>query len=138
MEIAEVKERSAKEVLEQARASMVDDLGMMLELGNESLKTDAEKLRNGWQYVSDAAGASSMQRAKSLHLDRMLRFHGLEAQQDDKGPGLNSLAVIFARPEPIQVQEVGPEIPTDVVKPAIRVSAETPSENASGDLDFAE
>ena len=96
-EIAEVKRRAASDVLAKVREDSVDDFEQVLRSVKTGLATDARQLENGWHLVEDAAGASSLQRAKSLHLNRLLRFHGLERPEDPKASARASIALVFGR-----------------------------------------
>jgi hypothetical protein len=111
-EIAEVKQQNAQEVLASVRASGVRDLEEVLSLVADGLKIDAQKLKDAWQLVGDAADASSLQRAKTLHLSRVLKLHGLDVPVET---GTGTLNVFFGNPigqaEPVPVEPVKPEVP---------------------------
>jgi DNA-binding CsgD family transcriptional regulator len=97
-EIAEVKRQTALEVLRKVQQEMVDDFEDVLDDISAGLKIDAQRLRDGWDMVEDAAGASSLMRAKSLHLERMLRTFGVEKTEASPQYGLGFFYVNVARP----------------------------------------
>lgn len=77
-EIAVAKRRTVLEVLEGVRRRSTEDFEAVLGLLGEGVKIDAKRLRDGWDLVETAPDASSLQRAKALHLDRVFRLHGVE------------------------------------------------------------
>jgi len=95
-EIAEERKKSAQEALAQVREDGVRELEPILRDVAAGLKTDAAMLKDGWDLVEDAAGASSLMRAKNLHLARLMRFHGV-----DKEPASNArsqaLAMVYVK-----------------------------------------
>lgn len=100
-EIAEVKQRTAIEILEQARRDGVQDFEAFIKATAESLKIDAARLRDGWDLVEDAAGASSLMRAKKLLLQRGLETFGLAGAAEHSGPTQKDLlALVFTRFQP--------------------------------------
>jgi AraC-like DNA-binding protein len=81
-EIEAVKQRTAREVLESIRQKSVEDYESVLGLLSEGMKIDAKKLRDGWSMVDDAAGASSLMRAKAMLQNQALRFYGTEKEEE--------------------------------------------------------
>ena len=79
-EIKESKQQTAFEVLARIREKNLADFEAVLGLVAEGLKIDAQKLKNAWNLVGNAADASSLQRAKGLHFDRVLRVYGLDTK----------------------------------------------------------
>jgi len=82
--IEEVKRRTAREVLESIREKSIGDFEAVLGLLGEALKVDARKLRDGWGLVQDAAGASSLMRAKSLLQSQVFRHYGLDKNDESQ------------------------------------------------------
>lgn len=76
-EIADVREQSAAEILTKARQEVVEEFGEVLRHFATGLKVDAEKLSDGWSLVTNAAGASSLMRAKSLLQANAFEFYGV-------------------------------------------------------------
>lgn len=98
-EIEQVRRRAASEVLAQVREDTSSDLEQILRSVHKGLATDATVLEDAWGLAEDAAGASALQRAKTLHLNRLLRFHGLDLPQT-QSPAENRaalLAVVYSR-----------------------------------------
>lgn len=103
--IEETKQRTALEILERVRREGVEDFESVILDISAGLKIDAKQLRNGWDMAQDAAGASSLMRAKSLHLGRALAFFGLD--KPDRAPppagvGLNLFFMGAASPSHTQ------------------------------------
>ena len=96
-EIADMKAQTAKEVFESVRSEGIRELETVLRHIRDGTVTDAENLADSWSLVGDAADASALQRAKSLHFDRVLKFYRLDDRSEDGGRG-NTLAVIFGNP----------------------------------------
>ena len=92
-EIAVAKKRTAREVLEIARQQHVEELATVLGLAGESLKIDAERLRDGWPMVDGAADASALMRGKSLLFDRILRFYALENSPAEQNSAVNVMFI---------------------------------------------
>lgn len=96
-EIEQAKRESAAEIVARVRGDVAADLESVLRNVAAGAKTDAVKLKDGWDLVEDAAGASSLMRAKGLLLNRVLRLHGLDQNEgQDVGRGA-SVSVVFAR-----------------------------------------
>lgn len=93
-EIEEVKQRTAREILESVRQRNVEDFETVLDSLSEGAVIDAERLRDGWDMVQDAAGASSLMRAKCLLQDRATRFFGLD-KEADAAPSLGINLFVF-------------------------------------------
>jgi len=96
-EIEESKQQTAFEVLCRIREHDVADFEAILGLVAEGLKIDAQKLKDGWNLVGTAADASSLQRAKSLHYDRVLRVFGLDQSKNEPAP-LTTVAFFMGTP----------------------------------------
>ena len=96
-QIAEVKRRAASEVLAQVREDSVDELEQALRSVKTGIATDAKRLEDGWDLVEDAAGASALQRAKSLHLNRLFKLHGFDRPTDSKASARANIALVFGR-----------------------------------------
>jgi len=77
-EIEAVKQRTVVEVLEKLRKNSVEDFEAVLGLLGDGMKIDARRLRDGWRLVDDAAGASSLMRAKTMLQNQAFRFFGTE------------------------------------------------------------
>jgi uncharacterized protein YjcR len=108
-EIEEVKQRTVREVLESVRQKSVADFEGVMELLAEGVKIDAKKLRNGWELATDAAGASSLMRAKGLLLDRALKTYGVESGEAN-APVKANLSLFFLACPAVRIEKrVGPE-----------------------------
>jgi hypothetical protein len=123
-EIDTARQRTAREVLESVRQKSVADFEAVLELLNEGVKIDAGKLCDGWGMVQDAAGASSLMRAKSQLFDRTLRAFGVD--KADPGPdiaaiGLNffvlSPSAVVKRVDPVDAAKQIETTPCDKINP---------------------
>lgn len=97
-EADEEAKRSAVEVLKKSREDGVQQLEQVLGAIKDGAVADAEILRDGWDLVTDAAGASSLQRAKSLLLNRTLKLYGLDKTDEQGMAGGNTLAFIYGAP----------------------------------------
>ncbi len=100
----EEAKRSAIEVLKESRENGIRELEQVLSALKDGAAIDADKLKDGWGMVNDAAGASSLQRAKGLLLNRTLKLYGLE-----KETGANpvpSLNVFLAQPKGESIRPV--------------------------------
>ncbi len=127
-QLAEVRAQSAREALDNARASNLRDLEQMLDSVNAGLKIDTEKLKDAWGMVADPAGASSLMRAKALLLARLFKVHGLDIRADENTRHVSLMAAIFGRPVD--------EAPQGVVNVTATASSEVAaleSSNESGD-----
>jgi len=93
-EIKEAAARTAGEVLEDARRRHAEKLTGIMDKQVESLEIDSEKLRDGWAWVQDAAGASLLMRAKALYQDRTLRHFGFNSGEAS-GPTANVTIGMF-------------------------------------------
>jgi hypothetical protein len=119
VEIKTAAARTAGEVLEDARKRHAEKLAGIMDKQIESLEIDAEKLRDGWPLAQDAAGASSLMRAKALHQDRTLRHFGV-GPQEREAPSTFNLALLMtgsSKPEPVNVtptDPLPPEGPTTI------------------------
>jgi len=90
--IDEAKKQSVVEILAKARQEHADVFADVLDDSIAGLKNDSANLRDGWALVEDAAGASSLMRAKALFLDRTLRAFGVDNPTlgpDSAARGLN-------------------------------------------------
>ena len=96
-EVEQTRRRAANEVLAQVREETTSDLEKVLRSVNVGLVKDAEQLEDGWDLVEDAAGASSLQRAKSLHLNRLLRMYGLSQEPSQAADGRGDISVVYGR-----------------------------------------
>lgn len=96
-EIEQAKRESAAEIVARVRGDVAADLESVLRDVAAGAKTDAVKLKDGWDLVEDAAGASSLMRAKGLLLNRVLRLHGLDHDTGHAGGRGASVALVFAR-----------------------------------------
>jgi hypothetical protein len=76
-EIEVVKQQTALEILQRVQKEGVEDFEAVIQDIAAGLRIDAKKLRDGWDLVEDASGASSLMRAKNLHLGRSLQFFGV-------------------------------------------------------------
>lgn len=99
--MGEMRQRTAREVLERVRQRSVGDFEAVLELLAEGQMIDAKKLRNAWGFVNGAADLSSLMRAKSLLLDQALRLHGVE-NADRNHEGGNQ--IIFVKLERVTAE----------------------------------
>jgi len=104
-EIKEAATRTAGEVLEDARKRHADKLTGILDAQIESLVTDSERLRDGWPLAQDAAGASSLMRAKALFQDRALQYFGLAAARDEPTPTIGISFFMGSLVEPAKTTE---------------------------------
>ena len=95
--IEENKQRTALEILEKVRKEGAEDFEAAIEDHATGLKIDAKRLRDGWPLVQDAAGASSLMRAKSLHLNRAFQLFGIEKDSDSSKPAANTLSMFVFR-----------------------------------------
>jgi hypothetical protein len=77
------KQQTALEILRRVRAEGQEDFEELIREIAAGLKIDATKLRDGWGLVQDAAGASSLMRAKGLLLDRTLRTYGADGTEQE-------------------------------------------------------
>ena len=101
-EIDEVKREALLEVLARKREEYAGDYEDMLDDFAAGLRIDAKKLRDSWELVQDAAGASSLMRAKNLLQDRAGRFFGLDKEADAApSRGLNFF-VLAPRVDPVK------------------------------------
>ncbi|MGD1031402.1 MAG: hypothetical protein ABSA05_09695 [Opitutaceae bacterium] len=113
-EIKESKQQTAFEVLARIREKNLADFEAVLGLVAEGLKIDAQKLKNAWNLVGNAADASSLQRAKGLHFDRVLRVYGLDTKLGQVQPATFNIAMLVAspsKPGPVNVTPTDPEPP---------------------------
>lgn len=95
MAIEETKQRTALEILERVRREGVEDFESVILDISAGLKIDAKQLRNGWDMAQDAAGASSLMRAKSLHLNRALQLFGLDKPDHMRAPACAGINLFF-------------------------------------------
>jgi len=109
--IMEAAARTAGEVLEDARQRHAEKLTGIMDKQIESLEKDAERLCDGWPLVEDAAGTSSLMRAKALLQDRTLRHFGLHGCDKSESGGAPTLSMYFVRGEPIDKREPKPVEP---------------------------
>lgn len=131
-EVEQTRRRAANEVLAQVREETTSDLEKVLRSVNIGLVKDAEQLEDGWDLVEDAAGASSLQRAKSLHLNRLLRMHGLSQEPSQAADGRGDITVVFAR-----LPDVGaPRTEAEAVNVTGTAAAEGALSDAGSRLDF--
>lgn len=131
--VAEACQEDARAIIAKVRASGARDLEEALGMVAEGLKIDAQQLRDAWHLVNDAAGASSLMRAKTQHLNRVLTFHDLD-KPEPPPTTVNLLAAIYTRP--IQRGPDGTEITVEEV--GGDDDAETAGPDKPVDLDFAE
>ena len=94
-EVEEARRRTAAEILEEARRQYGDDMAKALGELFAGLTADAKRLRDGWGLVKDAAGASSLMRAKNLLLDRALRSLGAEKPEDQSNVSQTAISFFF-------------------------------------------
>ncbi len=107
--IKEAAARTAEEVLHEARKRHAKKLVGILDKQIESLELDAGMLLNGWALVEDAAGASSLMRAKGLLQDRTLGYFGIELPDDGQPKGSQfSINMFIAHGEPVEKSEPRP------------------------------
>ncbi|WP_404420755.1 hypothetical protein [Nibricoccus sp. IMCC34717] len=91
--------QSAQQVLAQVRDEHRQELRQVLGDVFADTVADADRLggEQGWSLVTDAAGASSLQRAKTLHVNRLLQLHGLDAPTEQPQQ-VTGIALIFGNP----------------------------------------
>lgn len=113
-EAEEARRRTAAEILNEARQQYGEEMAEALGELFAGLTDDAKRLRGGWDLVKDAAGASSLMRAKSLLLDRTLRTFGVE-KPPEKAEGEISAINFFCLPasaaRPLPPRNVTPDNP---------------------------
>lgn len=103
--LKEAAARTAGEVIEDARKRHAEKLTGILDAQIESLVTDSERLRDGWPLAQDAAGASSLMRAKALFQDRALQYFGLAAARDEPTPTIGISFFMGSLVEPAKTTE---------------------------------
>jgi hypothetical protein len=111
-EIAEVKKQTALEVLARVRQERIGDFEDVLDDIAAGLKIDAQRLRDGWDMVEDAAGASSLMRAKNLLFERTLRTFGVEKTEASPKSGLDFFVLVS---RPVSVDLVAAAKPVEAV-----------------------
>lgn len=113
-EVEEARRRTAAEILDETRQQYGEDMAEALSELFAGLTDDAKRLRGGWNLVKDAAGASSLMRAKSLLLDRTLRTFGVEKppeKAEGSIPALNFFCLPASAARPIPPRNVTPGNP---------------------------
>ena len=131
--VAEVQERDGRKILEQARAAGARNLEETLDLIADDLRLDAQRLKDAWKLVVDGASASSVQRAKNLHFDRVLKLHGLDGPIEPAG-SVQVLAQFFSSPV-AQPSGAGTRVfPPDSVE--VSTNAHELTAKSGLDLDF--
>lgn len=94
-EVEEARRRTAAEILEEARQQYGDEMAKALGELFSGLTSDAKRLRDGWDLVQDAAGASSLMRAKNLLLDRLLLAYGAEKPEAASNGSQTAISFFF-------------------------------------------
>ena len=134
-EVEQTRRRAANEVLAQVREETTSDLEKVLRSVNVGLVEDAKQLEDGWDLVEDAAGASSLQRAKSLHLNRLLRLHGLNQESSQAAGGRGDISVVWC-PRGTFPDVSAPRTEVEAVNVTGTVVAEGAGPDAGSRLDF--
>lgn len=113
--IEETKQRTALEILERVRREGAEDFEAVIADIAAGLKIDAKKLRDGWSMAQDAAGASSLMRAKTLHLNRALQLYGLDKPGEIPPPAGTMMNLFFCAPPPQTAQPMKQAEPVEPV-----------------------
>ncbi len=89
------KQKTALEILRRVREEGAEEFETLIQDIATGLKIDAKRLRDGWELVSDAAGASSLMRAKNLLLDRASKVYGTENQNTESPTKLDVVSMFY-------------------------------------------
>lgn len=128
-EIAEVRKKSVSEAVESVRGELGKELEEILLAFVADLKSDANLLKSGGMDVAiDAAGVSSVQRAKRLFFERVKAVAGFDSRPDEGGSRQANILLIHG--EPIAVS---PPVPREA---AVEVVANDVMQDDATDLDF--
>jgi hypothetical protein len=125
-EIEEVRQQTAAEIFRSVRTESLKEFQSVLRTFAASLTDDSEQLAHAWKLVEDAAGASSLMRAKSLHLDQALRFHGLDKTDATEAQTKPDLRLFFFN-EPVRRVCPLPESPSDSKEVPALIDVSPPS-----------
>lgn len=116
-EIAEAQAQTMQEAIAQARRENVPVVLKAMRSLIDGLAGDAERLeRDGWGLVDDAAGASSLQRAKSLLGGRMLELAGV-ADSESHRPGISGVGLFYFAGPALRID------PVDAAEPALPIQS---------------